>query len=163
MSQHPTRQSPRKPSHSTTNPSPPPPSTQTQTAPPPHLFPTPLSNSPSASSTLTNLHRFPPQFDHPPAFSHAHTASISARTSSALYTPRSPYRPGEYARADRKYDTASERTKIERRLFGDDEDETGGEEEEEVPKRNRGSSPLQPAFEARLILRKGAPVDLISW
>lgn len=46
---------------------------------------------------------------------------------------------------------------IERRLFED------SEEEEEVPKRNRGSSPLQPPFEARLMLRKGASVDIISW
>lgn len=98
--------------------------------------------------------------------------SVSARASTALYTPRSPYRPGEYGR---RAETASERTKIERRLFGDDQgvsqdalerirrEEEEQEEEEEGWKRNRGSSPLQPAFEARLILRKGAPVDLISW
>lgn len=103
----------------------------------------------------------------------SHSISVSARASTALYTPRSPYRPGEYGR---RPETASERTKIERRLFGDDHsagnvdalerirrEEEEQEEEEEGWKRNRGSSPLQPAFEARLILRKGAPVDLISW
>lgn len=98
----------------------------------------------------------------------SHSVSVSARASTALYTPRSPYRPGEYGRVDRRPETTSERTKIERRLFGEDEDELmrmreEEEEEEEGWKRNRGSSPLQPAFEARLILRKGAPVDLISW
>jgi hypothetical protein len=47
---------------------------------------------------------------------------------------------------------------VERRLFGDDEDEDG-----EGKGRNRGSSPLAPAFEAKMVLRKGAPIDLISW
>jgi hypothetical protein len=40
----------------------------------------------------------------------------------------------------------------------------GGGEGLSVPKRNEGgSSPLQPAFEAKMVLRNGASVDLISW
>lgn len=46
----------------------------------------------------------------------------------------------------------------------------GKEDELVVPKLNavggkevQGSSPLAPAFEAKMVLRNGASVDLISW
>lgn len=187
----PTRQSPRKPLASNPNANNP----STSHPAPNRMPPTPLSNSPSASSSYTLAPRYPPQFDasHP---SHLYPSALisqrppappslsaSTRISTALYTPRSPYRPGEYgynrraADSQDRADTTSERTRIERRLFDDDAivnkggvDEWGRDDEFDVdmdpepePKRNRGSSPLQPAFEARLILRKGAPVDLISW
>lgn len=32
-----------------------------------------------------------------------------------------------------------------------------------APVQPRGSSPLAPAFEAKMVLRNGASVDLISW
>lgn len=90
------------------------------------------------------------------------------------YTPRSPYRPGEYTRRSARTAAQSDRTRLglERRLFSgsvsargrqDEGDDDEQEQEQEQPKRNRGSSPLQPPFEARLILRAGASVDLISW
>lgn len=54
---------------------------------------------------------------------------------------------------------ASDRTKIERKLFEGDDDELL------VPRgrEDSGSSPLAPAFEAKMVLRNGASVDLISW
>jgi hypothetical protein len=109
-------------------------------------------------------------------------------TDNGAYTPRSPYRPGEYSytslrRSTRGGVSYTERTssRVERHLFSRDRDPRDGhvnegrgnergqeedmdvEQEQEVPKRNRGSSPLQPPFEARLFLRAGASVDVISW
>ncbi|ORY22395.1 hypothetical protein BCR39DRAFT_562358 [Naematelia encephala] len=116
------------------------------------LLPTPLSMSPTkhtSSSFSTNRY--------PPSFQDLHSSS---RYSAASNTPYSPYRPGEYGRSERGL--ASERTKIERKLF----DEEGDRDELLVPppkEENRGSSPLAPAFEAKMVLRNGASVDLISW
>ncbi|WVW86462.1 hypothetical protein I302_108510 [Kwoniella bestiolae CBS 10118] len=167
----PTRTSPRKPSN---------PSTSIN-----KLYPTPLSMSPSTSSSISisvstssnapngngiGSLRFPPSFDpnHP----------SSSRYHSTTYTPYSPYRPGEYGRSERGL--ASERTKIERKLFDDDEEENNNDEnkhtldeiQEETKQdklmvdtgnKKEGSSPLAPAFQAKMVLRNGASIDLISW
>ena len=116
------------------------------------LLPTPLSTSPSRS-TSSSYNRFPPSFDHSQSLHHT-----SSRYPAQQHTPYSPYRPGEYGRSERGL--ASDRTKIERRLFqGNDDDDLlvpRGQDES-------GSSPLAPAFEAKMVLRNGASVDLISW
>ncbi|WVF67377.1 hypothetical protein IAT40_002132 [Kwoniella sp. CBS 6097] len=163
----PTRTSPRKASSSNNN---------NNTA---HkLYPTPLSMSPTGSTSLsasTNLSgagagtgplRFPPSFD-------PHHTSSRYPAHSQSWTPYSPYRPGEYGRSERGL--ASERTKIERKLFDDDEREEDvrgkdrGESQdrlmviESASKAKEGSSPLAPAFEAKMVLRNGASIDLISW
>jgi len=130
-----------------------------------NTFPTPLSMSPSlprssnSQTSLTGAHRLPPAFDHT---SHPHSRYSSSQTQF------SPYRPGEYGRSERGI--ASERTKItkvERKLFDDEKSrsrETVEGEELNVPKvPKEGSSPLAPAFEAKMVLRNGASVDLISW
>jgi len=107
----------------------------------------PSSHSPSTSYSS----RFPPAFD-------ANLHHTSSRYTAQQYTPYSPYRPGEYGRSERGL--ASERTKIERKLFDQDGDQLL------VPNgngRDGGSSPLAPAFEAKMVLRNGASVDLISW
>ena len=117
------------------------------------LLATPVSNSPSKTSTSSYTH-FPPAFDQ--ALHHT-----SSRYPAQQYTPYSPYRPGEYGRSERGLTVASDRTKIERRLFeGED-----NEDELLVPRarEDSGSSPLAPAFEAKMVLRNGASVDLISW
>ena len=106
----------------------------------------------------------------------AAAAAATAERDNGTYTPRSPYRPGEYSYASLRRSTRggvsySERTssRIERKLFRSSRDDVDGDEEheqeqeQEQPKRNRGSSPLQPPFEARLFLRAGASVDVISW
>lgn len=100
----------------------------------------------------------------PPSFDPHHTSS---RYPASHHTPYSPYRPGEYGRSERG-GIASERTKIERKLFDDDDipmRKSGGKDRDElsVPKPKEGSSPLAPAFEAKMVLRNGASVDLISW
>lgn len=130
-----------------------------------NTFPTPLSMSPSlprssnSQTSLTGAHRLPPAFDHT---SHPHSRYSSS------HTQFSPYRPGEYGRSERGI--ASERTKItkvERKLFDDDKSRSKEKvegEELNVPKvPKEGSSPLAPAFEAKMVLRNGASVDLISW
>ncbi|WWD19920.1 hypothetical protein CI109_104392 [Kwoniella shandongensis] len=127
------------------------------------LYPTPLSMSPSTSSTATAVLRYPPSFDP------HHTSS---RYPSQQYTPYSPYRPGEYGRSERGL--ASERTKIERKLFDDEEGSAvrdmgeDGDKLMVVDQQRKGrddtaSSPLAPAFEAKMVLRNGASIDLISW
>ncbi|OCF77512.1 forkhead transcription factor 3 [Kwoniella mangroviensis CBS 8886] len=168
----PTRTSPRKTSNNNT------------TTSINRLYPTPLSMSPSTSSSISisvststnngngiGSLRFPPSFDpnHP----------SSSRYHSTTYTPYSPYRPGEYGRSERGL--ASERTKIERKLFDDDDDDGNDDNDhnkEEVEDDNvkqqqdrltvdtnkkEGSSPLAPAFQAKMVLRNGASIDLISW
>ncbi|OCF44548.1 forkhead transcription factor 3 [Kwoniella heveanensis CBS 569] len=162
----PTRTSPRKASNNNNNSA-------------HRLYPTPLSMSPTGSTSLsasTNLSgagagtgplRFPPSFD-------PHHTSSRYPAHSQNWTPYSPYRPGEYGRSERGL--ASERTKIERKLFDDDEDrvEDVREKEREGPqdrlmvidagsRSKEGSSPLAPAFEAKMVLRNGASIDLISW
>lgn len=130
-----------------------------------NTFPTPLSMSPSlprSSNSQTSLggaHRLPPAFDHA---SHPHSRY------STSHTTFSPYRPGEYSRSERGI--ASERTKIakvERKLFDDDKsrsrDDIEGEELSVPEQAKKGSSPLAPPFEAKMVLRNGASVDLISW
>ncbi|KAK8853486.1 hypothetical protein IAR55_004193 [Kwoniella newhampshirensis] len=129
----------------------------------PRIYPTPLSMSPSNSSTTTTVLRFPPSFDP------HHTSS---RYSLQQYTPYSPYRPGEYGRSERGL--ASDRTKIERKLFDDEEgvaevdEEVDGDklmviDQQKKGKDDQASSPLAPAFEAKMVLRNGASIDLISW
>lgn len=150
----PTRVSPRKASSSTSSYQPHP-SISTSTG----ALPTPLSMSPTTNSTHSfTPHRLPPSFDP------HHTSS---RYPASQHTPFSPYRPGEYGRSERGL--ASERTKIERKLFeAEEEDEGDGNEDKDreelmVPSkggREEGSSPLAPAFEAKMVLRNGASVDL---
>jgi hypothetical protein len=100
-----------------------------------------------------------------------------------------PYRPGEYGRLERG--STSDRTElVGRKLFDEEEEEVdhhgegdeegyGLQDEAEIgdsasvsaakrglaapPPATRGSSPLAPAFEAKMVLRNGASVDLISW
>jgi len=147
-------------------------------------LPTPLSISPSLShlSSTTKL---------PPAFADSHPRTHARYPSS--HTPFSPYRPGEYGRSERGIASERTKIrKVERRLFDDgsstqysgergagqdgreskDEEVTTRAKEDElvVPKLNvpggkdvQGSSPLAPAFEAKMVLRNGASVDLISW
>ncbi|WVR09680.1 hypothetical protein IAU60_006755 [Kwoniella sp. DSM 27419] len=126
------------------------------------LYPTPVSMSPSGSTTVTAAPHVPLRF--PPSFDPHHTSSRYP-ASAQQWTPYSPYRPGEYGRSERGL--ASERTKIERKLF--DEDDKAQEEPEDDrlmvvdQAKKEGSSPLGPAFEAKMVLRNGASVDLISW
>ncbi|ORX40492.1 hypothetical protein BD324DRAFT_610999 [Kockovaella imperatae] len=118
-------------------------------------LPTPVSMSPTAGST-SSFHppRLPPQFDNSPW---------------SRYTAQySPYRPGEYGRNDHYAKSgrslASERTKIQRTLFESSEDaDEDGDHLMIKKKEDTGSSPLAPAFEAKMVLRNGASVDLISW
>jgi len=56
---------------------------------------------------------------------------------------------------------------VERKLFDDDKsrsrDDVEGEELSVPEQAKEGSSPLAPPFEAKMVLRNGASVDLISW
>ncbi|WVQ83742.1 hypothetical protein IAT38_005886 [Cryptococcus sp. DSM 104549] len=155
VGQHsPIRTSPRKTSH-------------TSTSATSHLYPTPLSMSPNTTSSITSLH-YPPSFEtrHSRYPSHHSVHSVHSH-----HTPYSPYRPGEYSRSERGL--ASERGKVERKLFADgdeprDEEQEQDEDEDKLGgdlrgRREGGSSPLAPAFEAKMVLRNGASIDLISW
>ena len=117
--------------------------------------------SPTAGSTSSSSFqppRLPPQFDNPPW--------------SRYIASHSPYRPGEYGRNDHYAKSgrslASERTKIKRNLF-EETRKGGGEVDQDgdalmgKKKDDTNSSPLAPAFEAKMVLRNGASVDLISW
>ncbi|WWC91982.1 uncharacterized protein L201_006936 [Kwoniella dendrophila CBS 6074] len=174
------------------------------------LYPTPLSMSPSTASTISisttaagsgsgiilnnsiGTLKFPPSFDP----NHPSSSRYHSQNYTSSYTPFSPYRPGEYGRSERGL--ASDRTKIERKLFDDDDDEaddnetngnnyqdgSGLEKPQDILMNNdkkqhsnrlmvnesrvtnntkNGSSPLAPAFEAKMVLRNGASIDLISW
>ncbi|OWZ62456.1 hypothetical protein AYX15_05400 [Cryptococcus neoformans] len=110
------------------------------------FYPTPASMSPNTTSSSSTL-------NYPPSFDPHHTSSRYPLTTH--FAPYSPYRPGEYGRSERGL--ASERTRIERKLFAD------GQEEDGEVRKGRGSSPLAPAFEAKMVLRNGASIDLISW
>lgn len=118
---------------------------------PARVLPSPTSLSPSNKANTSTEPRLPPSFQPTPK-SQLPPAVPSRYT--GIYTPQSPYRPGEYQRSEC---APSERTRIERKLF-DDEDGNQTIKEEPV-----GSSPLAPAFEAKMVLRNGASVDLISW
>lgn len=60
-------------------------------------------------------------------------------------------------------------TKVERRLFSGDKSRTSLERDLAIPKYAskelppQGSSPLGSAFEAKMVLRNGASIDLMSW
>lgn len=110
------------------------------------FYPTPASMSPNTTSSSSTL-------NYPPSFDPHHTSSRYPLATH--FAPYSPYRPGEYGRSERGL--ASERTRIERKLFAD------GQEEDGEARKARGSSPLAPAFEAKMVLRNGASIDLISW
>ncbi|BEI84505.1 hypothetical protein CcaverHIS002_0411090 [Cutaneotrichosporon cavernicola] len=128
------------------------PSTQTSRHPSPRkngrVLPTPDSLSPSTSK---HSPRLPPNFEP----THQLPPALPSRYS---YPPQSPYRPGQYQQSEC---APSERTRIGRagtRLFQEDDDGN-------VPTSDdlASSSPLQPAFEPKMVLRNGASVDLISW
>ncbi|KAL1405256.1 Forkhead transcription factor [Vanrija albida] len=120
------------------------------------VLPSPQSLSPRKHSSLSPQDhpqpRLPPSFEPIPASALA--PAIPSRYG-GVYTPHSPYRPGEYQRSEC---APSERTRIVRKLFDDDEALAPTVKEE-----LNGSSPLAPAFEAKMVLRNGASVDLISW
>ncbi|KAL7424445.1 Forkhead transcription factor [Cryptotrichosporon argae] len=107
------------------------------------LYPTPQSLSPAATSRSPA--RLPPAFELPQG----------RYGSGHHHAPFSPYRPGEYQRSEL---APSERTRIERKLFDDDDDDLAPPRSSDL-----GSSPLAPAFEAKMVLRNGASIDLISW
>ncbi|KAK4689454.1 hypothetical protein P7C73_g668, partial [Tremellales sp. Uapishka_1] len=77
----------------------------------------------------------------------------------ALNTPFSPYTPGEYGRSERGLAGA---TKVERKLF-DDEELPIDRERKGRQREMSGSSGLAPPFEAKMVLRNGASIDLVSW
>lgn len=111
-----------------------------------HVLPTPDSLSPTLSK-----HSPPEPTRLPPSFEAAAAAAVPSRY---IYTPQSPYRPGEYQRSEC---APSERTRIERKLDFDDSEDR---QQKDDPV---SSSPLAPAFEAKMVLRNGSAVDLISW
>jgi hypothetical protein len=112
------------------------------------VLPTPDSLSPSTSK---HSPRLPPNFEP----SHQLPPALPSRYS---FPPHSPYRPGQYQQSEC---APSERTRIGRagtKLFQEDDDGTVPTSDELT-----SSSPLQPAFEPKMVLRNGASVDLISW
>lgn len=156
------RSSPRKASHNAANA---PTTRSTATVLTAGSLPTPLSLSPTRSTSSFQSHRLPPSFD-------PHHTSSRYPGGTLHHTPFSPYRPGEYGRSERGL--ASERTKIERKLFDDestladhkldtDRDESMLLKQVTSKEGLEGSSPLAPAFEAKMVLRNGASIDLISW
>ncbi|WVO17079.1 hypothetical protein L204_104766 [Cryptococcus depauperatus] len=149
------------------------------------FYPTPLSMSPSSlpPSAVSNQHSATNVLPYPPSFDPHHTSSrypLPSVTSRGLersygqalgsrYSPygstQQVYRPGDYLRSA---NLVGERTGVERRLFVEDEpnsplqspDLTGFKEGKDD---KTGKEKLGTAFEAKMVLRNGASVDLISW